>query len=106
MLKKLIGTAKTLHLSVIYRPCCILIFNSCTIAATSTLQSMAPLNDTILSHTQKKIYRYRILLSIEVISRPLLLTKIIGVCCEKHTKSVYSKNSVLGNEARGTYSNH
>ena len=50
-----------------------------------------------------------ILLSIDVISRPLLFTKIIGVCCEKHTKSVNrmdSKNSVMSNEARGIYSNH
>ena len=48
-------------------------------------------------------------LSIEVIIGPLLLTKIIGVSCERHAKSInqiYSKNSVLNIEARGIYSNH
>ena len=49
------------------------------------------------------------LLSVEVIIGPLLLTNIIGVCCDRRTKSInriYSNNSVSNIEARGTYSNH
>ena len=65
---------------------------------------MASLNNAILSRKKN-----RILLSIEVIIGPLLFTIVIGVCCERNTKSInriYNKNSVLNIEARGMYSNH
>ena len=55
--KKKTVPPSVVSLSVTYRQCCILIFNSCATAPTSTLQSMALLTNTILWR-KKKIYLY------------------------------------------------